>query len=81
MAKAYQLCSTDGTMQVFVSPFTCGDLDGTTVIVERRCGPNVCCWEQTLGCDGMTLLQEIIKKVKAFHQSKPQEWLVDEGTD
>jgi hypothetical protein len=55
-------------------PCTCGDCDGTSLIVEKRVRRNK--WrrlELTLNVATLTMLEGIIEEIKAYHQDKDDE--------
>ena len=71
MANAHQLCSADGSEQIILIPCTCGDCDGTTMIVEKRVGRKKRRrLELTLDGAALEMLQGILNEVKEYHECK-----------
>ena len=74
MTNTHHLVSADGSERVFLIPCTCGDCDGTSVIVEKRVRRNK--WrrlELTLNVATLTMLEGVIEEIKAYHQNKDDE--------
>lgn len=75
MAKVHELCSRDGFERVVLIPCTCGDCDGTSLIVEQRVSRKKRRrLELTLNVAALKMLESMIEEVKAYHQAKDDEW-------
>jgi len=75
MAKVHQLVSADGFERVVLIPCTCGDCDGTSLIVEQRVSRKKRRrLELTLNVASLEMLQSMIEEAKAYHLSKDDDW-------
>lgn len=75
MADVHELCSRDGSKRVVLIPCTCGDCDGTSLIVEQRVSHKKRRrLELTLNVAALEVLESMIEEAKAYHQAKDDDW-------
>jgi len=77
----HELYSTDGSERVVLIPCTCGDCDGTSLIVEQQVSRNKRRrLELTLNVAALETLESMIEEIKAYHQAKDDDWPCVEST-
>ncbi len=75
MPKVHELCSRDGSERVVMISCTCGDCDGTSLIVEQQVSRKKRRrLELTLNVAALEMLESMIEEVKAYHQAKDDDW-------